>query len=119
MTVLPPLFSSTTHLSSLDVTLQTASHGFVNSLTNDPVLRSQSFTLPSFPPLTMKRSLDWRQVTELLCARSLKIHSKVERSKTMTLPSEPPVTRMELVSLKLPNESGMASEGGEVVAVVR
>lgn len=70
MIVLPLRLHSRTHLSSLKVTLQTASHGSASSLISLPVGRSQSLTLPSFPPVTMNCSLNCRQVTELSCAHS-------------------------------------------------
>jgi hypothetical protein len=55
-TVFPARLHSTAHLSFLKFTLQTASDGLESSRIKFPVLMSQSLTLPSFPPVRMKRS---------------------------------------------------------------
>lgn len=60
ITVLPFRLHRSTHLSSRKVTLHTASQGSESSLISLPDGLSQSFTLPSLPPVTMKRSLNYQ-----------------------------------------------------------
>jgi hypothetical protein len=84
----------TTHFSSSNATLQTASAGAVNSLTSCPVFKSQTLTLPSLPPLTTLVSSNWSEVTLLSCAANLCIGAIFSNDQTRTEPSEPPVTKV-------------------------
>lgn len=70
MIVRLPRLQSRTHLSSRKVTLHTASQGSARSRISLPVGRSQSLTLPSLPPVTINRSLNWMglvQMSDAVC----------------------------------------------------
>lgn len=90
--VLVPLMAKITAFSSSNATLHTASAGLESSLTNVPVLRSHTLTLPSLPPLTMRVSSNCSEVTLLSCAASRCTHAFFSKLQTLTDPSEPPVT---------------------------
>jgi hypothetical protein len=84
----------TTHFSSSNATLHTASAGAVSSRTNCPVLRSQTLTRPSLPPLTTRVSSNCRLVTLLSCAANRCIGAIFSNDQTLTDPSDPPVTKV-------------------------
>ena len=94
MIVLFDRLAITTHFSSSNATLHTASAGAVSSLTNCPVFRSQTLTLPSLPPLTTRVSSNCKLVTLLSCAASRCIGAIFSNDQTRTEPSEPPVTKV-------------------------
>jgi hypothetical protein len=71
ITVLPFRLAMMTHFSSSKTTLQTASAGWLSSLTRVPFFRSQTFTRPSLPPDTILELSNCNEVTELSWAASL------------------------------------------------
>jgi hypothetical protein len=92
--VLLERLAMTTHFSSSNATRHTASAGAVSSLTNCPVFRSQTLTLPSLPPLTTRVSSNCKLVTLLSCAARRCIGAIFSKDQTRTEPSEPPVTKV-------------------------
>lgn len=90
-----PRLAMTTHRSLSNATRHTASAGWLSSRISMPVVRSQILTRPSLPPLTIRLSSNWREVTLLSCAASRWIGELEMRDQTRTDPSDPPVTSVE------------------------
>lgn len=104
ITTLPCLLHMIAHVSHENATFHTISLTSVNSRTYSQVPESLSKrkrrTIPSLPPVTRKRSLACKAVTELSCEarRCTTSYFPGERVNVITRPSDPPEMRTSPMS---------------------